>query len=148
MLCAARHKCNAQRTTCAMRSAGVRLRQKEFTMTQLRATSSYEQTMMTAHVQCSRAPTHQSQPLSPTFPWPTPPQPQKTHENAQDMCHDRCFSMFSRLLTQPLRAEPLQANCALMPAQPHSPELQRTENCPHCSGLPTQHENHQKLTRH
>ena len=104
----------------------------------MRATSIYEQAYMTARVQCSPACTHQPQPPSTTFPLPMPLQPQMTNENAQHMCHDRCFSIFSLLHKQPLRGEPLQANCALLPAQQRSPELERTQNCTHCSALPTQ----------
>ena len=68
---------------------------------------------MTAHVECSPAYTHQPQPLSSTFPLPTPPQPQMTNEKAQHMCHDRCFSFFSLLHKHPLPAGPLQRNCAI-----------------------------------
>ena len=45
-------------------------------------------------------------------------------------------SMFSLLQNQGLRGEPLQANCPMLPAQQHSPELERTQNCTHCSALP------------
>ena len=63
----------------------------------MRATCTYEQAWITAHVQCSGASTHQPQALSTTFPLPTPPQPQMRNENAQHMCDDRCFSILSLL---------------------------------------------------
>ena len=94
----------------------------------MRATCTYEQAWITAHVQCSGASTHQPQPISTTFPLPTPPQPQMTNENAQHMCHDRCFSIFSLLHKQALRGEQLQANCAMLPAQQHSSEMERPQN--------------------
>ena len=103
----------------------------------MRSTSTSAQAMMmTAHVQCSGAYPHQAEPLSSTCPMPTPPQPHMTNENAQHMCHERCFCTFSLLHKQPLLAEPLQANCALLRAQQHSPELERTQNWTHCSALP------------
>ena len=54
-------------------------------------------------------------------------QPQMTNEDAQHMNHDRCFYILSLLLMQPLRIEPLDANCALLHAQQHSPQLERTK---------------------
>ena len=58
------------------------------------ATTTYEQAMITAHVQCFGACTHQTEPLSITFPLPTPPQPHMTNENAQHMCHENCCCIF------------------------------------------------------
>ena len=55
-------------------------------------------------------------------------QPQMTNEDAQHMNHDRCFYILSLLLTQPLRIEPLDANCDLLHAQQHSPQLSAQKN--------------------
>ena len=67
------------------------------TMTPMRPTSTHEQEMMTAHVQCSRSSNHHAQPLSTTCPLLTPPQPHITNQTAQHMCHDRCFCTFCLL---------------------------------------------------
>ena len=68
------------------------------------ATCSAPQVQCSAHHMCNAIHT-----------FATPPQPHKTNENAQHICHDRCF-YFSLLDKQPLRGEPLQANCAVMKA--------------------------------
>ena len=65
----------------------------------------------------------------------TRPQPHMTNESAQHMCHDRCFFLFHK---QPLRGEAFQANCAMMPAQQDAPQVERAQNCTHCSAVPTQ----------
>ena len=67
----------------------------------------------------------------------TPPQPHMT-KKMRSTCAMIDASFFSLLHKQPLRGEPLQANCAMLPAQQHSPELERTQNCTHCSPLPAQ----------
>ena len=111
------HKCDTY--------IGLKNLSKKSRWQEMRATSTYEQAKMAAHVQCSGASTHQAQPLCTTFPLPTAPQPQMTNEDAQHMNHDRCFYILSLLLMQPLRIEPLHTNCALL----HYVHIARPCNC-------------------
>ena len=46
-------------------------------------------------------------------------------------------SILSLLEKEPLRYEPLQEKWTILPAHQSSPELDRTQNCTHCSALPT-----------
>ena len=93
--------------------------QNKSTMTHMSATSTYEQAYMRAHAQCSVAASHLPQALSTSTPLPTAPQPPMTNENAQHMCHDGCFSVFSSHPKPPPQAHSVLANCAMLPAQQH-----------------------------